>query len=57
MLVIMSIDDKDRPLADLMDELNDVDDNSADADLNESTISDNNGGRIELDGDEESIKK
>lgn len=57
MLLIMNTDDKDKPLAELMDELDAVDENSAEAELNESTISDNNGGRIELEGDKQSIKK
>lgn len=53
----MSTDDPDNPLPDLVEELENVDEDTPDGELNETTISDNNGGRIELDGDDETIRK
>jgi hypothetical protein len=39
----------DQPLAELVDVLQEVDETAPDAEQNATTISDNNGGRIELD--------
>ncbi len=52
MSIKRSFDDDGESLSELMDELQDVDENAPDASLNETTISDNNGGRIELDENE-----
>lgn len=41
--------DTDQPLAELVDVLQEVDETAPDAEENATTISDNNGGRIELD--------
>lgn len=51
-----SDDENDGDVGDLMETLDDVDESAPDADLNESTIDDNDGGRIEL-GDDADIKK
>lgn len=45
----MSTSQDDKPIADLVDALDSIDTNTDLADLNSSTISDNNGGRIELE--------
>ena len=48
----MSTDDeKDDSLAEMMSELDSVDENAADAEANKTSISDNNGGRIDLGED------
>lgn len=50
----MSADDE---LLDLVDNLNDIDNSSSDAETNATTISDGNGGRIELAEDEERVRR
>lgn len=48
--MIISTDEKNEDgLADVVTELDSIDENAPEASINKETISDNNGGRIELD--------
>jgi len=47
------VGDDDSALGELVDALSDVSETSPNAEANATTISDNNGGRIELDGEQE----
>lgn len=49
MLVIMSTEEKEDGLTEVVDALENVDKKTPEASINKDTISDNNGGRIQLD--------